>query len=51
MYIYRNTRTGVEITTLCPVGGEWELVEQKEDAKPVPEKKPVKKTTRKTVKK
>lgn len=26
MYIYRNTRTGVEISTLCPVGGEWELV-------------------------
>lgn len=26
MFIYRNTRTGVEISTLCPIGGEWELV-------------------------
>lgn len=26
MLIYKNTRTGVEISTLCPVSGEWELV-------------------------
>lgn len=59
MYIYRNTRTGVEISTLCPVGGEWELVADTDKAvvaeateeKPKPEKKPVKKATRKTTKK
>ena len=32
MYIYRNTRTGVEISTLCPVGGEWELVTNTDEA-------------------
>lgn len=51
MLTYRNTKTGAVITVPCPVSGDWELVEPKEDAKPVPEKKPVKKTTRKTVKK
>jgi hypothetical protein len=48
MYIYRNTRTGVEISTLCPVGGEWELVtntdeavvaEAAEEPKPKPKRK------------
>lgn len=32
MYIYRNTRTGVEISTLCPIGGEWELVTNTDEA-------------------
>lgn len=52
MLTYRNTRTGAVITVLCPIYGEWELVEpEKEDAKAekpaeeVPEVKPEKKPT------
>lgn len=32
MFIYKNKRTGVEISTLCPVSGEWELVSDTESA-------------------
>lgn len=49
MYIYRNTRTGVEITTLCPVGGEWELVANTDEvvAEATEEPKPKRKRTTK----
>lgn len=46
MFIYRNKRTGVEISTLCPVGGEWELIEDdsaEKEQKPKETKKPAKK--------
>ena len=50
MYIYRNTRTGVEISTLCPIGGEWELVANTDEAVVAEEPTPKPKRKR-TVKK
>lgn len=48
MLFYRNTKTGAVITVLVPVGGDWELVEEKKEKgadKTEPAPKPKKKKT------
>lgn len=47
MLFYRNTKTGAVITVLVPVGGDWELVEEKKEqgAETEPAPKPKKKKT------
>ena len=39
MYQYRNVKTGVVISTPCPVKGDWELIEEKKKEEPKPKTK------------